>query len=75
MQYFVVDYMLLTPLEYSPSAAIPRGWIQHEWSYRTLFGLSHEVPSGYGADNREQSFLDSSEIVDHYWSSMVTGFV
>lgn len=75
MQYFAVDYMLLRALESSPSAGTPRGWIQSHWSYRTLFGLSHEAPSGYGVDNREQSFLDSSEIVDCYWSSMVPGFV
>lgn len=67
--------MLLSPLESSPSAGTPRGWIQSGWRYRDLFGSSHEVPGVCGVGNREQSFLDSSKIVDCYRSTAVTGFV
>lgn len=75
MQYFVVDYMLLAPLKSSLSVGTLSGWIQSHWSYGIQFDSSHEVPSVYGADSREKSFLDNSEVVDCYWSSIVTGFV
>lgn len=75
MQYFAINYMLLAPIDSSQSAGTMRRWIQSRWSYGMRFELSHEVPSDFDVNNRERSFLDIPKVIDHYWSSKVTGFV